>query len=288
MANSSLSNPPHLNQAKYVARNAATSRWMTALARLGYACKGVVYLLVGVFAVQLALGDGGRAPDNTAALQAIYAQPFGKFLLIVVMIGLCGFALWSLIQALFDTEGKGRNVKGSIARLGYAGVAVAYAALAFGAFHLITGSGSSGKSSDATAQDWTARLLNQHFGVALVVVAGVVAFGVAFTLFQKAYKATFRQKLRVAALRPQIRQAIFIVGRSGYAAIGVVAALIGIFLIVAALQHNPGEAKGLGGALVSLLHQPFGPLLLGIVAVGLLAYGVYSFVEARYRRLGPS
>jgi len=137
MANSSLSNPPHLNQAKYVARNAATSRWMTALARLGYACKGVVYLLIGVFAVQLALGDGGKAPDNTTALQAIYVQPFGKFLLIVVMIGLCGFVLWSLIQAIFDTEGKGRKVKGIIARLGYAGVAVAYAALAYGAYSFV-------------------------------------------------------------------------------------------------------------------------------------------------------
>ena len=288
MTHSSLSNVPPINQAKYEARHAATGRWMTALARFGYACKGVVYLLIGIFAVRLALGDGGKAPDNTAAIQAIYDQPFGKVLLSILTIGLCGFALWSLIQALFDTEGKGSKIKGILARLGYAGVAVSYAALAFAALQLITGSGATGKSSDATAQDWTARLLDQSVGVVLVVLAGLVALGVTCTLFQKAYRATFRQKLRLTTLRPQIREGIGILGRVGYGALGVVALLIGIFLIIAALQHNPGEAKGLGGALVSLLGQPFGPWLLGLVALGVLAYGAYSFVEARYRRLGES
>ena len=287
MANSQLSNPPHhMREMKYAARSAATSKGVTVLARLGYACKGIVYLIIGFFAIRLALGIGGKPPDNTAAIQAIYNQPFGKLLLAIVAIGLVGFALWSLIQAVFDTEGKGGKAKGILARLGYAGVAVSYGALAFAAFQMIIGSGTAGKSSDTTAQDWTALLLNQPFGVALVVVAGVVALGVAFALFQKAYKATFRQKLRLPALRTQVRQTINVIGRFGYAAIGVVAVVIGVFLIVAAFQHNPGEAKGLGGALVSLLHQPFGPLLLGLVAIGLLAYGCYSFVEARYRRLG--
>ena len=287
MANSQLSNPPHhMREMKYAARSAATSKGVTVLARLGYACKGIVYLIIGFFAIRLALGIGGKPPDNTAAIQAIYNQPFGKLLLTMVAIGLVGFALWSLIQAVFDTEGKGGKAKGILARLGYAGVAVSYGALAFAAFQMIIGSGTAGKSSDTTAQDWTALLLNQPFGVALVAVAGVVALGVAFALFQKAYKATFRQKLRLPALRTQVSQTINVIGRFGYAAIGVVAVVIGVFLIVAAFQHNPGEAKGLGGALVSLLHQPFGPLLLGLVAIGLLAYGCYSFVEARYRRLG--
>ncbi len=287
MTNSSLSSPPDLEQAKATAREAATSQWVTILARIGYACKGIVYLLVGLFAVRLALGASSRTPDNTAALAAIYAQPFGQVLLTLITVGLCGFALWALIQAIFDTEGKGRKFKGMVARLGYVGVAVSYAALALSAIQLIIGSESNEKSTDTTAQDWTARLLNLPFGVALVVVVGLITFGVAFILFQKAYRATFRQKLRVASLRPQISQAIYILGRGGYAALGVVAALIGIFLIIAALKHNPGDAKGLGGALASLLQQPFGALLLGLVALGLLAYGLYSFVEARYRRMGP-
>src|SRR5690242_10833685 len=213
MTHSSLSHPPDLEQAKDAARDAATSQWVTTLARLGYACKGIVYLLVGVFAVRLALGDGGRAPDNTAAIQAIYAQPFGKVLLTIVTIGLCGFALWSLIQAIFDTEGKGSKARGILARLGYAGVAISYIALALGAFQLIIGSTSTPKNTDTTAQDSTARLLNLPFGVALVVVVGIIAFGAAFILFQKAYRASFRQKLRLGPLRHQTSQAISLIGR---------------------------------------------------------------------------
>src|SRR5437660_8072937 len=119
-----------MNAAGQTARNAATGKWVSLLARLGYAVKGVVYLIIGGLAVALAVGHGGEATDQRGALQAIYAQPLGKFLLVVVGIGLVGFALWSFIQALFDTEGKGRDAKGIIGRIGYAGVGVAYAALA--------------------------------------------------------------------------------------------------------------------------------------------------------------
>jgi hypothetical protein len=286
MSNLGVSMPPNVDNAKRAARNAATSRWMTGLARLGYACKGVVYLIIGFLAGQLVLGNGGKAPDNTSAIQTLYDQPFGKLLLALVTIGLFGFALWSLIQAIFDTEGKGKKIGGIIARFGYVGVAVSYGALAFAALNLVTGSGTGGKSSDTTAQDWTASFLNQPFGVALVVLAGLIALGVACALFYKAYKVTFRQKLRLATLHPGVRRGVLFIGRLGQSALGVVASIIGIFLIVAALKHNPGEAKGLSGALVTLLQQPFGSLLLGIVAIGLLAYGIYSFVEARYRRLG--
>ena len=286
MSNSSVSMPPNIDHAKRAARNAATSEWMTGLARLGYACKGVVYLIIGILAAELVLGVAGKTPDNTTAIQTLYDQPFGKLLLALLAIGLFGFALWSLIQAIFDTEGKGKKAGGVIARLGYVGVAVSYGALALASLNLVMGSGTAENSSDVTAQDWTARFLNQPFGVALVILAGLVALGVAGALFYKAYKVTFRQKLRLATLRPAVRRGVLFIGRLGQSALGIVASIIGIFLIVAALQHNPGEAKGLSGALVTLLQQPFGPLLLGVVAVGLLAYGVYSFVEARYRRLG--
>src|SRR5207248_1476310 len=126
-------------------RSAATSQWMTWLARLGYAVKGVVYLIIGGLAAALAVGHGGAATDQRCALQTIATQPFGKFLLAVVAIGLVGFALWSFIQALFDTEGKGKDAKGIIGRLGYVGVGVSYAALAFGAFQLVLGTGTAGK-----------------------------------------------------------------------------------------------------------------------------------------------
>ena len=274
------------NQAEQTARNAATSTWMSRLARLGYATKGVVYLIIGGLAVQLAVGHSGSATDQHGALHTIYDQPFGKFLLAIVALGLLGFAVWSLIQALFDTEGKGRDAKGIIARVGYAFVGFGYAALALGAYRLVTGTGNGGKSSTTSTQDWTALLLKQPFGVALVVIVGLVVIAVALYLFSKAYSAKFLSRLNLATVNAQVRKWVAFVGRCGYAALGVVFSIIGIFLIVAAFQHNPHQAKGLDSALQTLVNQPFGPLLLGIVALGLMAYGVFSFVEARYRRVG--
>src|SRR5690348_7625770 len=114
MAQTQFSND--VNKAKYQARSAATGKWMTLLARLGYAIKGVVYVVIGFLAVQVAAGTGGKATDQKGAIQAISRLPLGNFLLIVMTIGLVGFALWCFIQALFDTEGKGRKAKGIIAR----------------------------------------------------------------------------------------------------------------------------------------------------------------------------
>jgi hypothetical protein len=272
------------------ARNAATGRWMAILARCGYAAKGVVYLLIGGIAAKVAIGAGGAVTDQKGALQTILAQPYGlgRILLGVVTIGLFGFALWCFLQALFDTEGKGTTAKGLIARISYAAVGITYAALAYGAFQLVMGSGSGGKGSDASAQDGTALLLKQPFGPALVIIVGLIALGVALYLFYTAYAARFQAQLHLATLSAGMKKWVIVVGRLGYAALGVVISIIGIFLIVAASQHNASKAKGLDGALQELTHQHFGLVLLGIVSLGLFAYGIYSLVEARYRRVGKT
>jgi membrane protease YdiL (CAAX protease family) len=278
--------PRNARQAEQTARNAATSKWMSMLARLGYAMKGVVYLIIGWLAVELAIGHGGAATDQRGALRTIYEQPFGKFLLVIVAIGLIGFAIWCFIQAVFDTEAKGKDAKGIIARIGYAIVGIAYAGLAYGALQLALGTGNGGKSSTQQTQTWTALLLKQPFGVALVVIVGLVVLGLAVYLYAKAYTAKFQNRLGLTDVAARLRKWVVGLGRFGYAALGVVFTIIGIFMVVAALQHNPNDAKGLDSALQELLHQPFGPVLLGIVALGLIAYGIYSLVEARYRRVG--
>jgi plastocyanin domain-containing protein len=274
--------------ANQTARNAASSRWITILARLGYGAKGVVYLIIGWLAIQVAIGAGGKTTDQRGALQVISEQPFGKFLLALVIIGLIGFAIWCFLQAWFDTEGKGNNIKGIIGRLGYAITGISYAILAFGAFQLVTrtGTGSATKSTTTSTQDVTAQLLNHSWGVVAVVILGLIVIGVALYMFAKAYTAKFQRRLQLTGLSAQLRRGVIFLGRFGYAALGVVFSIIGLFLIVAAVQHNPHEAKGLDTALRTLAQQPFGPLLLGIVALGLVAYGVYSFVEARYRMVG--
>lgn len=279
-----------VQEARNTARNAATSRGVTVLARLGYAVKGVVYVVIGFLAILLATGHGGSATDQNGALRAIYDSPlgegFGRVLMIVITVGLFGFALWSLIQAVFDTEHKGHHAKGIIGRIGYAGVAVSYGLLGVVAYQIASTGATPSRNSTSSAQNWTGLLLKQPAGVFLVILVGCIVLGIAVYLFARAYRASFARHLNLYALGARARQGVIALGRFGNAALGVVFLIVSFFLIIAAVKHNPKDAKGLDAALSELLKQPFGPWLLGVVALGLLAYGIYSFAEARYRQVG--
>lgn len=274
--------------AQQQARNAANSSWARGLARLGYAARGIVYILIGGLAAAVAFGAGGETTDNKGAIEAIHEQPFGKFLLGAVAIGLIGYVLWSFIRAAFDADNKGSDPKGILTRLSYAISGVIYTGLAIAALQLVLGTGSTGQNSDATAQDWTARLLNLPFGVALVILGGLLMLGVGGYQFYQAYKAKFKEEFDLSEMDAKWQKGVERLGRFGHAARGVVFGLIGLFLIIAAIRHNPDEAKGLGGALQELTRQPFGPFLLGVVALGLVAFGLYSLALARFRRLGTA
>lgn len=268
-------------------KEAATSPWFTPLARLGYAAKGAVYLIMGLIALGAAFGGQVAPTDQKGVFQTMVERPFGKALLIVIAIGLVGYALWCLCQAALDVDGKGTSAKGIVARVGYGIVGIVYLTLAFGAFKLATG-GSAGKSTDTATRDVTAQLLTKPLGVALVVLAGLGALVVAAILFYRTWKADFEYLIQPKELGHEGKKLLVTLGRVGYAALGVVFGEIGVFLMVAALHRNPHEAQGLGGALLALEQQPFGWLLLAIVALGLIAYGIYSVASARYRRVGRS
>jgi uncharacterized membrane protein YidH (DUF202 family) len=274
-----------VRQATQAANRTAHNPGVIFLGRLGYAAKGVVYVVIGILAAFAALGNGGATTDRKGAVQAIYDQPFGKILLGLVTFGLLCYALWSFVRAIADTDKKGTEPKGLATRLFYGAVGVSYFLFAFGAFQLLMGSGNTGKSSDTSTQDWTAELLKQPLGIVLVIIAGLVVLGVAGYEFYKAYKADFKKHLEMGQMNAQTREWIVRFGQFGLAARGIVFTVIGIFLIVAALHQDPNQAKGLGGALQELSQQPYGQVLLGIVAVGLAAYGIYSLAEARYRRM---
>jgi hypothetical protein len=260
------------------------SPWIERLGRLGYAAKGLVYVLVGVLAAQAAFTTGGQTTDSRGALQQIVQAPFGRVLLAIVAVGLVGYALWRFVQAGMDTENKGTDTKGILTRGAYAIVGLLYLGLAFSAVRMIMGSSDSG-GGDAATQGWTARLMSQPFGQLLVglVGAGVVGFGL-YQLYQ-AYSAKFREKLKLGEMSPTEETWTERLGRFGYGARGIVFTMIGAFLIVAAIQAQPEQARGLGGALATLSQQPYGPWLLGAVAIGLVAYGVFMLAEARYRRM---
>lgn len=266
-------------------REAATSPAMTLLARVGYTAKGVVYLIIGGLSARVALGEGGSATDRNGALRAIHEQPFGRFLLAIVAIGLVGYGVWSLVQAVVDPEHEGSDARGIAARVGYGIVGLSYAALAIAAVQLVIGTGNGGTSSDTTTKDWTARLLALPFGLFLVILVGLIVIGIAGFLFYRSYRADFRKSLALENVGAGGGEWIITLGRAGYAALGVVFGIVGLFLIIAAVRNNARAAKGLGGALQELSRQPYGHAVLGIVAVGLIAYGLFSLTQARYRRL---
>jgi len=230
------------------------------------------------------MGRGGTITDTSGALQHIIDAPFGKALLALIALGLAGYVLWRFAQTFLDTDNHGRDLKGLSVRGGYLLSGVIYSSLALGALRLIQGTGGNG-SGDQAAQDGTARLLAQPFGVVLVVLVGLGVLGSAAVQFLRAYKADFRKDLDTSQMDGRTQEFAGRAGRLGHAARGVTFGITGVYLLIAALHQAPDEARGLAGSLAALLEQPYGPLLLGVVAAGLVMYGLYMFVEARYRRM---
>ncbi|MBW4559768.1 MAG: DUF1206 domain-containing protein [Mojavia pulchra JT2-VF2] len=259
------------------------SLWIERLARFGYASKGVVYGIVGLLAAQAAFGTGGKTTDTQGALQTLVEQPFGQLLLALVAIGLIGYVLWRFVQAIKDPENKGKDAKGLAQRIGYAINGFIYAGLAFSAVQILLGSGNSGNSN--STEDSTARLLSQPFGQWLVGTVGALIIGLGFYQFYNAFSAKFRRELNLTQLSDAERKWVISTCRFGLLARGIVFCIIGWFLIQAGTQYDAKAAGGLDEALQSLAQQPYGPWLLGIVALGLVAYGIYMIVKARYSQL---
>ncbi|HYE07324.1 MAG TPA: DUF1206 domain-containing protein [Planctomycetota bacterium] len=254
---------------------------LTQLARAGHAARGVVYALIGVLAFKLAIGDGGEAAGPGEALKHLADEPFGAIALWVIAVGLAAFAVWRFIDGAGDKEGKGSEGKGLVVRAGFIGSGAVHAAMALTAAGIAMGS-SSGGGGDSSAQGWSADLLAQPFGRWLL---GAIALGFiahAGAQVRKAWKGSFLKHVATDRLEPGTVRAVRMVGGAGIAARGLAWALIGGFLIVAAVTYDASRAQGLGGALGELMDKPFGPWLLGIMAAGLVAFGIYNLVLGRY------
>lgn len=261
----------------------ATGGWVEILARFGYATKGVVYVIVGILAVMTAIGAGGSTTGSSGALETIAQQPFGRILVGLTALGLIGYVIWRFVQAIMDPEDKGSDAKAMIARIGYAISGIVYGGLTFLAARMALSGGGSG--GDSSQQALTAKLMSQPFGLWLVGSVGAIVIGVGVYHFYLAYKAKFMEEYKSGEMSATERRWAKRIGQFGLSARGVTFAIIGSFFIIAALREDPSEAKGLSGALDTLARQPYGPWLLGIVALGLVAYGVFCFSQARYRRI---
>ncbi|MEP7285469.1 MAG: DUF1206 domain-containing protein [Chloroflexota bacterium] len=273
-------------QSKRIASQATTSRIMENLMRLGYAVRGLVYGAIGVLALQVAVTGGGTLTDSQGAIVALGKTPLGGLLLYIVLVGLIGYALWGLIRALFDPLHKGSDPKGIAERIGYLASGVSYAFLALATYRLIAGVAAAAHNGAQTAQTQqnTAMLLSTTWGVWIVAAVALMFLGSGLIQIVQGLGPNFERQFQPYALSSTQRQWIDRIGRFGTAARGVVFAMIGAFLFLAAYRHDANEAQGIDGVLTALLHQPYGPWLLGVVALGLIAFGVYSAMSGMWLR----
>ncbi|MDO0929286.1 DUF1206 domain-containing protein [Streptomyces sp. TG1A-8] len=268
------------------ARRAADSTAMAVAARAGFAARGLIYVLVGVIALQIAFGgdSGGEQADRGGALGELAAKPLGSVMLWTVGVALAGMALWRLSEAVFGgvgpDGGKPRKRAAAAARFVFYAF-VSYSVLSYAAGHRGSGSGSSDRQTD----DVTAMVLKWPGGEWIVGVAGAAVVAAGLWIAVRAARKKFRKKLRTGAMSHRARQVTDFFGVTGGTARGVVFAVAGVFAIVAAVQHRPGKAKGMDDTLRSFRDLPAGPWLLALIAFGLAAFGVFSWCNARWREV---
>jgi hypothetical protein len=270
-------------EARETTERAARSPWARGLARWGLVSRGVMYALVGLLALKVALLGRGHTPDRHSALATIVDEPFGRVLLSAIAVGLAGYALWQFARAALGGNLEGGEDESIFKRIGYAARGVFYGALFFSTLMIVFGAdegGSQGKEDRATAY-----VLDLPAGPYLVGGVGLAFVAAGLFNFYRGLTRKFREKLKLRKLSEAEDKAYTVVGVAGFVARGVVFSLIGAFLIRAAYQYDPKEAVGLDGALSELAQASYGPFLLGLTAAGLFAFGLYSFVEARYREV---
>ncbi len=256
-------------------RDDSAFAWM---ARVGYVARGIVFVLVGIFAGLAAFG-GGQAEGTPGALRRVLAQPLGDIMLWVMAAGLVCFAGWRFVQAGLDADRCGRDFRGCWRRVVFAGSGVFYLGMAALAVSIVFGVRG---DDDKAARDWTAWLLGEPFGQWITMAIGVAIAAAGLFQVVKPARADFRRQL---SRQSGPRAWMIAIAWIGYLARAVIFVMIGVFLVTAAFHFNAGEAAGLSGALRTLQEQTYGRLLLGAAAAGLFAFGMFQFMQAAWRRM---
>ena len=271
------------SEAAYEADRAGNSESLENLARIGLLAYGLVHLLVAWLAVQLAWGGGGGEADQSGAMATLAQTPVGKPLLWIIAVGLIALAVWQAAEAL-QWRGSlrmgGRQKKKALQKIGKAvAKAVVYAVLAITAIKFAVGSG---KSSAQQQQEGTAGVVGWPGGRFLVGIAAVILLCVGVVHIVKGVKKTFLKQIDLADAPPKATRLITRVGQVGFPAKGIALAVVGGMFGYAAITFDPSKARGLDGAMRTILDAPFGEVLLTLVAVGIVAFGVFLFARARY------
>jgi len=250
------------------------------LARAGFVARATVYAIIGVLALRLALGAGGKLTNQQGAFHTVAHQPLGRPLLTALAVGLGGYSLWRLFRAALGHGPEGSD--SGLDRIAAAASGIAYGVLCAIAVDVLVGSSG---SSSGNASRTTGGVLGLPGGVWIVGVAGVAMIGVGLYEGYRGVTQSFLEDSKTEDMSPAVRRWFGRAGTVGYLARTIVFGLVGVFLVKAAIDYNPRAAVGIDGALAKLLHQTYGSFLLGIVAAGLVAFAVYSAGDARYRRI---
>jgi hypothetical protein len=267
------------SKAKGQGEQLAHAKTLGWLARAGLVARGVVYLIIGVLALELALGEGGKATNQTGALKTISEQSFGGLMLVLLAIGLAGYSLWRLLRAAIGHGAEQRDSTGD--RIAALASGIAYGVLAITAVKILTESG----AGSGTPKQPTGGVLDWPAGEVIVAIAGAIMIGVGIYQAYKGLAKKFLEDANTGEMSEGVQKAYTALGVFGHVARAVIFALIGYGLIKAAVDYNPKQAIGLDGALRELADASYGPVLLAAVALGLAGFALYSIVDSRYRKV---
>ncbi|KAI9132300.1 DUF1206 domain-containing protein [Acaryochloris sp. CCMEE 5410] len=254
--------------------------WMKTFMRLGYAAKGILYLFIGLLAGRAALLPHAEAGGSESVLLALVDQPFGWLFLSFFAASLLGYVVRRLLQTILSS-GHRLTVQTALKRFGYFLSGSSYLGISYSAFLVAVGAG----KSDDTLEDLTAELFDQPLGNWLVGVIGLGVIGLGLSYIYGAITSSYVTELRSSKLDDRVGQWIMRLGQVGTAARGTAFVLIGFFFTEAAVLFRAEPAGGLRNALQRLAAQPYGPLWLGVIGLGLIAYALYMVMSAWYRPL---
>jgi hypothetical protein len=267
--------------ARGAGRGFVYSRTFEVLSRAGFVARGLIYGIIGLLALEVAVSDTGKLTNQQGAIKTAANQPFGELLLVVLAIGLGGYAIWRLFRAVL---GHGpEDADSTLERIGGLGSGLVYGGLCIVAIQILAGSSTSGPSSKP--DQTTAGVFDWPAGRWLVGIVGIVLLGVAAYQLLKGVRQSFLEELKTGEMSVGMETWVTWIGTIGHVARAIVFGLVGWFLLKAAYEFEAKEAIGLDGALTKILKADYGPWLLGAVAAGLIAFGMYSISEARYRKI---